>query len=85
MHLLARALVVTPSRGQVVQEPFFLFCFFQPSDLPPGTWPAPLACREPVASARGVRSHILMTMSSSFFSKSARYSLVAMFSRYTCA
>lgn len=84
MHLLARALVVTPSRGQVVQEPFFL-SFLSTFRYPPGTWPAPLACREPVASARGVRSHILMTMSSSFFSKSARYSLVAMFSRYTCA
>lgn len=85
MHLLARALVVTPSRGQVVQEPFFSLLFLStfrssrgrgpPRSLAGSLWPRPV----------GVRSHILMTMSSSFFSKSARYSLVAMFSRYTCA
>lgn len=38
MHLLARALVVTPSRGQVVQEPFFSL-FFQPTDIPRGRGP----------------------------------------------
>lgn len=51
MHLLARALVVTPSRGQVVQEPFFSL-FFQPPDIPLGRgsprslagslWPRPV-------------------------------------------
>lgn len=38
MHLLARALVVTPSRGQVVQEPFFSL-FFQPPGIPRGRGP----------------------------------------------
>lgn len=36
MHLLARALVVTPSRGQVVQEPFFSLLFLSTFRSSPG-------------------------------------------------
>lgn len=52
MHLLARALVVTPSRGQVVQEPFFSLFSFNllisprgrgpPRSLAGSLWPRPV-------------------------------------------